>query len=51
MKKIEKILIIGLFLLVGAGCSDFLDVTSKQELTYETFYKNANDCRSATAAL
>lgn len=51
MKKIEKILIIGLFSLVGAGCSDFLDVTSKQELTYETFYKNANDCRSATAAL
>ena len=51
MKKIKNILIIGLLSLLGTGCSDFLDVSSKQELTYETFYKTAGDCRSATAAL
>lgn len=51
MKKIKNILITGLLSLLGTGCGDFLDVTSKQELTYETFYKTAADCRSATAAL
>lgn len=51
MKKIKNILIISLLSLLGTGCSDFLEVTSKQELTYETFYKTAGDCRSATAVL
>lgn len=51
MKKIKNILIIGLLSLVGTGCSDFLSVTSEQELTYDTFYKTASDCRSATAVL
>lgn len=51
MKKIKNILITSLLSLLATGCSDFLDVTSKQELTYETFYKTAGDCRLATAAL
>lgn len=51
MKKIRNILVIGLLSLVGTGCSDFLNVTSEQELTYDTFYKTASDCRSATAVL
>ena len=42
---------IGLLSFAGVGCSDFLEVTSDQELTYDTFYKTASDCRSATAAL
>lgn len=33
------------------SCDDYLDVTSEQQLTYETFYTSADDCRSATAVL
>lgn len=44
MKKIKNILMIGLLSFAGVGCSDFLEVTSDQELTYDTFYKTASDC-------
>lgn len=33
------------------SCDDFLEVNSEQQLTYETFYRTADDCRAATAPL
>lgn len=39
MKKIKNILMIGLLSFAGVRCSDFLEVTSDQELTYDTFIR------------
>lgn len=43
--------ILFLICLVQCSCSDFLHVESNQQLTYDTFYKDFDDCRSATAGL
>lgn len=45
---------ISLSLIASASfisCNDFLNVESQQQLTYDTFYQSADDCRSATAVL
>lgn len=53
MTKIHltRIFIALLAALCLASCGDYLNVNSEQQLTYDTFYKSAADCRSATAVL
>lgn len=50
----DRIAYIFFSVLLSAGlssCRNFLEVDSQQQLTYETFYRSADDCRSATAVL
>lgn len=51
MKMKPRAYILFLICLVQCSCSDFLHVESNQQLTYDTFYKDFDDCRSATAVL
>ena len=51
LKHISKVYIIGVLLVVGLGCSDFLDEEDPSNLTPESFYTTATHAESAIAAV
>lgn len=51
MKRIKYIAIASCMSVLLGSCSDFLDVKSEQELTYDDFFKTEDDCRAYTAGL
>lgn len=50
MKKMKYIAAAGLWMVLATGCDDFLSVTSPDQLTTETFWRDKSDAEKAMAS-